>query len=382
MRETATVVIGAGPAGLAVGACLRLAGIEFVLLERAPQSGSAWRSHYDRLRLHTPKQHSALPYLPFPKEYPTYPSREQFVRYLEGYERHFGLAPRYGQHVVQAEHRDGAWETRTTDATYRSANLVIATGNARVPHRPAWPGEDGFQGKVLHSSVYRNGEPFRGQNVLVVGFGNSGGEIALDLLEHGARPELAVRGPVNIVPRDILGIPLVTVSLGMRFLPAGVADALAAPIQRLRTGDLTRYGLRRQPFGPNAQVRRTGRIPLIDVGTVGAIKAGQVRVRPGLEQFTPQGVTFADGTAGSYQAVILATGYRPAVKEFLHGADEALTPEGAPLVSGRPAALPGLYFCGFNVTQTGMLREIGLEARQIAREISRAPVAAPPAKEG
>src|SRR6266540_5184966 len=91
------VVVGAGPAGLAVGACLRRAGIDFVLLEKEQEVGATWRRHYDRLHLHTDRAHSSLPYLPLPRHHPRYPSRQQVVEYLDAYARAFSLVPRYGE---------------------------------------------------------------------------------------------------------------------------------------------------------------------------------------------------------------------------------------------------------------------------------------------
>jgi cation diffusion facilitator CzcD-associated flavoprotein CzcO len=248
----------------------------------------------------------------------------------------------------------------------------VATGYCREPCLPDWPGQSAYTGAYLHSSQYRNGEPFRGQPVLVVGFGNSGGEIAIDLREHGARPSLAVRGPVNVIPRELLGIPILAIGLVQDKLPPRLADALNAPILRLAVGDLSRYGLRSARRGPMSQIKRDARIPLIDVGTLNLIERGQIAVRPGIDRFTADGVVFTDGRHERYAAVILATGYRPRVDAFLQGATGALDAEGAPLSSGRQAALPGLYFCGFYVAPTGMLRQIAQEARRISASIAKA----------
>jgi cation diffusion facilitator CzcD-associated flavoprotein CzcO len=370
------IIVGAGPAGLAVGACLRRTQIPFLILEQAESVGASWRGHYDRLHLHTPKAHSALPYLPFPKDYPRYPSREQVIRYLETYAQHFELEPKFGQQVAAAHPAAGGWEVQAKDASYRAANLVVATGCARQPFLPQWPGQAVFGGQILHSSAYRNGEPFRGQKVLVVGFGNSGGEIAIDLYEQGARPSMAVRSPVNVVPRDVLGIPHLAFSIAQARLPRRLADALNAPVVRLTIGDLTPYGLRRPPHGPLAQIERSARIPLIDVGTIGLIKRSAIAVYGGIERFTQDGVVFTDGRAAAFDAVILATGYRPRVDAFLAGVDSAYDAEGAPLASGREMAAAGLYFCGFYVSPTGMLREIGGEARRISAAIARTVAAA------
>ncbi len=370
--DTAVVVVGAGPAGLAVAACLRQAGVPFVILESGDQVGLSWRRHYDRLHLHTHKALSALPFLPFPKSYPRYPSRAQVIEYLEAYAGRFRLQPRFGQRVLSARHNGGSWEVGTQDALYRAQHLVVATGYSREPLLPDWPGQDSFRGTILHSSKYRNGEPYRQRRVLVVGFGNSGGEIAIDLWEHGALPALAVRSPVNVIPRDLLGvIPVLSIGILQSRLPPWLADAMNAPILRLTQGDLTRFGLRKAPIGPTRQILRAARIPMIDVGAIKLIKQGRIAVFPGIERFTEEGVVFADGRQAAFDAVILATGYRPRVDAFLQGDPDAVDEHGTPMTSGREAAVPGLYFCGFRVSPTGMLREIGREAKRISADISR-----------
>lgn len=142
-------------------------------------------------------------------------------------------------------------------------------------------------------------------------------------------------------------------------------------IQRAVIGDLTRYGVQRPKRGPVQQIREAGRIPLIDVGTVDLIKEGRVKVFPAIRGFSENGVHFSDGRHCSFDAIILATGYRPQVDELLPGASQAVDPDGNPTTSGRESQLPGLYFCGFRVVATGMLREIALEAKRIAASVSR-----------
>jgi indole-3-pyruvate monooxygenase len=366
-----TIVVGAGPAGLAVAACLKQLGLSSLILEQAGRVGAAWHGHYDRLHLHTAKAFSTLPFMPFPRDYPRYPSRSQLIAYLEEYARHFQLEPKFGQRVVAVCRVNDLWEVETEDSRYQASNLVIATGYNREPNLPTWPGEDTFRGTVLHSSAYRNGQPFKGQNVLVVGFGNSGGEIAIDLCEHGARPSLAVRGPVNVIPRELVGIPILAIAIAQSSLPSRLADILNAPILRVAIGDLTAYGLQKMPRGPMSQIERDARIPLIDVGTIKLIKQGAITVYPGIERFNEDGVQFSDGRQAPFDAVILATGYRPRVNAFLQGDAAVYDQAGTPLASGQETALPGLYFCGYYVSPTGMLREIGQEARHIAAAIAR-----------
>lgn len=369
--ETDTIVIGAGPAGLAVGAVLRRANIPFVMLERAERVGESWQRHYDRLHLHTPKSHSALPYRPYPRTYPRYPSRQQVVEYLGDYARAFKLEPELRREVQRCTRgADGMWDVATNAGDYRARRVVVATGYNRVPNVPRWPGQDTFPGQIIHSRDYTNGEAFRGSRVLVVGFGNSGAEIALDLAEHGARCAIAVRGAVNVIPRDLLGVPITVFSLGLRALPPRVADAMTTLTRRLAIGDLASVGLTRSDVGPLAQIAERRRIPVIDVGTLARIRHGDIAVRKGVASFDGDEVRFADGTRERFDAVVLATGFTTGLREMLPDHTSVLDADERPVDCGRETMIAGLYFCGYDVSATGMLRQIGIEAVAIGRDIA------------
>lgn len=370
-QSTDTVVIGAGPAGLATATCLARHGVSHVLLEREETVGSAWRRHYDRLHLHTNNRVSHLPYLRFPRGVPRWPSRQQVIEYLERYTQHHRLQPRLGHEVVEVRRDGDAWQTRTArNGTFQSDNVVIATGYTGQPVLPRWPGMPSYPGTILHSSRYRNGEPFRGKSVLVVGFGNSAGEIALDLAEQGARPALSVRGSVSVIPRQLLGIPILAIAIPLSRLPPTLADALTAPILKLRFPDLRRLGLQASRKGPFRRIAEERRIPLIDIGTIRLLRQGRAKVRPAIKRFDGGRVVFADGSAEVFDAVVLATGYRPSFSDFLREAAEVSDDRGVPRISGAPTSLPGLYFCGFYVSPTGMLRQMSIEARRIAAHIA------------
>jgi indole-3-pyruvate monooxygenase len=369
-HQIETLVIGAGPAGLAVAACLRRRGAPFVIVEQSMAIGSSWRCHYDRVHLHTDRVHSALPYLGFPEGTSRYPSREQMITYLERYARHFELMPHLGEQVHSVLPGGDGWHTTTTTNVYRSRRVIVATGYNAVPYMPGWPGQESFRGHIMHSSEYRNGEPFRGQSVLVIGFGNSGGEIAIDLYEHGARVAMAVRGPVNIVPRDILGLPILAISIALNRLPTRLADALAAPLLRITMGDITKLGFRKPTMGPITQIRKTSRIPLVDVGTVQLVREGHIEILGDVRSMSASGVTFNDGSARRFDAIVAATGFRPGLDRFLEPRNDVLSAERTRTDSGV-ASEAGLYFCGFCVSPSGMFREIGIEARRIADHITR-----------
>jgi cation diffusion facilitator CzcD-associated flavoprotein CzcO len=370
-READTIIVGAGGAGLAVGAALRRAGVPFVMLERGQHVAEAWHHHYERLALHTPKRHSALPGLPFPRDYPTYPSRLQVISYFAGYADTFDLRPEFGREVSRCTRgADGRWVVSTNVGEYRGHHLVIATGLNRVPRVPHWPRQETFTGPIVHTFDYTNGERFRGQRVLVVGFGNSGSEIALDLLEHGARPAIAVRSKVNVIPRDLLGIPILVFALLWKPFPARFADAINALTLRLAIGDLSAVGLWKRDDGPFAQIDETHKIPVIDVGTLARIRSGDIDVRKNVESFDGATVHFADDTRERFDAIVLATGFTTGLASMFPNQPDVLDDEGLPRIYRRESAVPGLFFCGYCVSRGGLLREIGIEARHIARSIA------------
>ncbi len=368
-----TVIIGGSAAGLASAVCLQQRGVEFVLLEKTDVVGNSWRNHYERLHLHTDKRTSALPHFPMPRDYPRYPSRQQVVDYLEAYAAHFQIPIEFEQTVVATRPSSASsthrWEVETEDHLYAAQHVIVATGNTHTPAMPSWPGQQSFRGTIIHSRHYRNAQPFLGQRVLVVGFGNSAGEIALDLCENGVDVSMSVRSAVNVIPRDFFGLPVMSIAIAMDYLPPKLADLFAKPMIAMSVGDLRPYGLKRLPYGPNVQVRQDARNPILDIGTVSKIRSGEIVIRPDIAHISAEIVTFTDDTSAPFDTIVLATGYQARIDRFLQGADDVLDAKGAPRHSGVET-LPGLYFCGYDVAATGILREIGIEAKRIAAQIS------------
>jgi len=366
MSAADVIIIGAGPAGLACAAAMKAAGLSATVLEKAGTVGAVWRLHYDRLHLHTDRDHSGLPGMAMPRDYPTYPSRAQVVEYLEAYARHFEVRPHFNTEVQRVARSGESWHVETGTGELAAPVVVVATGIATAPHRPSWPGMGTFRGDILHSSEYRNAAAFAGKRVLVVGFGNSGGEIALDLAEAGIDVALAVRSPVQIIPRDLLGLPILTWVLLYRHLPARLVDTINAPVLRLALGNFEKLGLRRASKGPRQMVEEDGHVPLIDIGTLARIRDGSIRLRGGVDRMTDSTVVFADGAEETFSAIVLATGFRPDLRRLIAGEDGLFDQHGMPRVTGRPTAAPGLYFCGQITVPTGQLREIAIEAERIA----------------
>jgi cation diffusion facilitator CzcD-associated flavoprotein CzcO len=359
-------IIGAGPAGLAAARQLKARGLNVVIFEKAETVGSVWRRHYDRLHLHTARAYSGLPGMAIPSAYGRYPSRAQFVDYLESYAAGFELRPRFNTPVSAVRREGQGWRVEAGVGSVAASTVVVATGWADFPYTPKWPGMSEFGGPIVHSSRYRAGALYAGKRVLVVGFGNSGAEIALDLCEAGADVTLAVRSPVSIVPRDVMGLPIQSFSILERFLPTRVADFLNAPVIRLTIGSLDKLGLKRAAKGALQMIAEDGRAPVIDIGAVAKIRSGAIKVRGGIDRFLPGGVAFVESGEERFDAVILATGFRPDLRSLLPDAVGVLDAAGKPLVSDRATAAPGIFFVGAIPTASGQLREIAIGATRVA----------------
>jgi cation diffusion facilitator CzcD-associated flavoprotein CzcO len=367
MVDADAIIVGAGPAGLACAAAMRQLGHKVAILEKAETVASVWRRHYERLHLHTDRGHSGLPGMTMPRTYPRYPSRAQVVEYLENYAAHFDLRPIFNS-TVRAVRRDGStWRVDTEQRSFVAPVVVIATGWADFPHLPTWPGSNAYKGSVIHSTEYNNPAAYAGKRVLVVGFGNSGGEIALDLAQANVDVTLAVRGPVQILPRELLGLPILTWAIAEARLPARMADFINAPAIRLAVGSVKHLGLKIASKGPRRMIEEDRRVPLLDVGTLARIRDGTIKVRGGIDRFTSDAVVFSDTPAETFDCIILATGFSPDLRRLLPEAKGVLDRHGMPLATGRATLEPGLYFCGLIASPTGQLREIGIEAQRIAQ---------------
>jgi cation diffusion facilitator CzcD-associated flavoprotein CzcO len=360
------IIIGAGPAGLATAAALRARGLDAAILEKSDAVGAVWRRHYDRLHLHTDRARSGLPGLPMPKAYGRYPSRAQVIKYLDAYAANFALKPVF-KAAVSAIRRDGGlWRAEAGVETRVAPIVVVATGLADFPYLPSWPGMQDFIGPILHSSLYRNPAPFAAKRVLIVGYGNSGAEIALDLSEADVDVALAVRGPVNVIPRELFGRPILAWGLAGRLFPARMADRINAPILGFAIGSIDKLGLKRSPKGPLQSIEEDGRVPVIDIGTLEAIRQERIKLRGDVSSFSRDSVVFKQSPVERFDAVILATGFRPDLRPLLPDAKGVLSDAGAPLVSGALTVEPGLFFCGAVPSTLGQLRQIGIDATRIA----------------
>ncbi|MBT3154749.1 NAD(P)/FAD-dependent oxidoreductase [Streptomyces sp. CHD11] len=369
-------VIGGGPGGLSAAYALRARGIRAVVLERSDRVGDSWRRHYDRLRLHTTRRQSALPGLPMPRRFGRWVTRADVVRYLEKYAEHHRLEIVTGVEVTRVERTpDGTgWLLHATGGReLTGAAVVVATGYNHTPRVPDWAGRSTFTGEFLHACEYREPKPFAGRDVLVVGIGNTGAEIAVDLVEGGAsRVRLAVRTPPHIVRRSTAGWPAQYSAILVRRLPVGLVDRLSRIQSRVALPDLSAQGLPRPASGLYTRVLE-GAIPVQDVGLIDAVRKGTVEIVAAVERLEGSEVVLADGERLAPDAVIAATGYVRALEPLVGGLG-VLDGRGRPVAHGprTPAGAPGLHFTGYTNPISGNLRELALDAERIAKAIARA----------
>jgi lysine/ornithine N-monooxygenase len=361
------LVIGAGPAGLATSAALTRAGVAHRVLERGDQIGHTWANLYDNLVLHTAKRLSALPWLPFPASTPRFPTRRDFLDYLHCYADAFRVPIDLRTDVASVRRGGGGWIVATAaGAELHARAVVIGTGIVANPYEPAIARRDRFRGRVFHSVKYHRPEGFAGQRVLVVGAGNSAGEISVELARAGAHVTLAVRTGAAIVPREIAGLPIQYFSLAVGTLPGSV--------QRLATSVLARVSSRVRGRAVLPPPPRTAcpKVPLIGLQLAEALRAGTIRLKGAIAGFTEVGMQFDDDSEAPFDAVILATGYRAAVGML--GSQIRVDQCGFARRRDRVASadLPDLYFVGHNYGIQGGLFNIARDARIVARHLSAA----------
>jgi putative flavoprotein involved in K+ transport len=361
------VVVGAGSAGLATAALLQRDGLRPLVLEAGPEPGAAWRGRYDRLRLHTPRLLSGLPGLRIPRRYGRWVARDDLIEYFHEYTAVHDIDVRVD---CKVERLEPSWTLHTSDGEIHADHVVVATGYNGTPFVPDWPGRAAFRGELIHSSQYRSPAPYRGKDVLVVGTGNSGAEIAHDVIDGGAaRSRLSVRTPPQIVRRATLGVPAQLLGMAIRKMPPHWVDPFTIWQRKVAIPDLAAQGLPRPQHGVRTAFLSTGTTPILDVGIVKAVKSGRVEVVAAVEGFDEADVLLADGSRIAPDVVIAATGFRAGL-DGLAGHLDVLGPRGLPKKTDGEPALPGLWFVGFTPTLGGQLREGSIAARKVAASLS------------
>ena len=373
MEGQKAVVIGAGFAGLGTAAMLRKRGVPAVVLERSSRVGESWRNRYASLRLNTLRWQSTPAGYRMPRRYGRWPARDQVIEYLEDYSRRMGIHVEFETEAQRVDRQNGGWTVLTSQGPVKTRAVVVATGSDHDPRFPECPGLESFSGDLIHASAYRNPEPYRGKDVLVISAGNTGSEVSFELVENGAaRVRTAMRTPPNIFPREWLGIPVALTARYSDGLPIGVTDRFGRLLQRAIYGDLAPYGIPRSPVGVQTNLKTRHVAPMVDAGFVEAVKAGRIEIVPAVEAFEGPDVILADGSRIQPEVVIAATGYDRGL-EPLVGHLGVVLDDGFPTVNGAPGdpRTPGLYFNGYHPALWSQLGPMRIQARKIARKIAR-----------
>ncbi|MFC6355535.1 flavin-containing monooxygenase [Luethyella okanaganae] len=346
MEHIETIVVGAGQAGLAVGHHLARRQMPFTILDAGEHVGDVWRARWDSLRLFTPGRFSSLPGLSNPVGPGGFASKDEFADYLDSYARHFHLPVRSGVRVRAIVRRGDRFELDTTTGTMSANHVVAAGGHNALSHVPNFARDLDPGIRQLHSSAYRNPASIPTGDVLVVGAGTSGAEIAL---------ELAATHKVLITGRPTPHVPDAV------FRYAGGAYWLI--VNRLLTIDTPPGRKVAASFGQRGA-------PLIRI-SMQTVEAAGVTLLPriiGVSDGHPETVA---GTISTVATVIWATGYRPNL-DWLPPLD--VDEVGVPITRrGVVRDLPGLYFVGmpFQYALTsGLIGGVGRDAEHIADQIA------------
>ncbi|MBF6330736.1 flavin-containing monooxygenase [Nocardia transvalensis] len=366
------VIIGAGPAGLSAAWTLTEAGVRPLLVECADRPFSTWHGYYPSLRMNSWRPLSSLPGMRLPSGCGPWPSRDDFLDYGRRYVRALDPDIRYGTRVERID-RTGPWWTVRTDAgDIETTHVVVATGLHRRPHLPGWPGAGGFTGRLLHARDYRGPQPYRGRDVLVVGCGPTGIDIATELARSGAaRVRMAIRNPPLLFRLSPL-TSLLSQAVKHWPVPDALVDRASLLVHRLQWGDLSGLGLAPPRHGIATALARSGHTAgTIDRGLVSAVSAGAVEIVTAVTGFDGPDVLLGDGTAIGPDTVIAATGQRPDLARLVGHLGVLAEVGGRPLVHGGRTLghAPGLYFLGYRVP-SGQLPDLATDARAIARIIT------------
>ncbi|MFC5331618.1 flavin-containing monooxygenase [Mycobacterium branderi] len=369
--EPEAVVVGAGPAGLAVARQLgHRHGVTALVLDRAAAPAISWRRRYDNFRLNTNGFLSHLPGQRIPLNAGRWPTKEDMVRYFDHYAAQQNIALRLGCDVRRIDRAGGAWHLDTSSGEIRTAAVVLATGNYSAPTVPPWPGLSGFTGELVHSGNFTNAWPYRGRDVLVVGAGNSGADIAVQLATAGARRIwLAIRTPPHLVRRAIGPVPSdIFLELFAR-VPARLVDPVIGRLNRLMWKDLAACGFGRPPLGLKATVETRGRIPTLADELVDTVRAGHVAVVAAVKAIESDRVILTDGTSVTPQTIIAATGFRTDLHGLV-GHLGVLDERGNPRGGFASHLADGMFAIGYGIPPNGPLRAIRLAATPLASQVA------------
>nr|WKN38661.1 ArsO family NAD(P)H-dependent flavin-containing monooxygenase [Tunicatimonas sp. TK19036] len=311
------IVIGGGQSALAVGYYLRKTALDYRILDQQPQPGGSWPNYWQSLRLFSPAQYSSLPGVLMPGGADYYPSRDDTIRYLQNYEKRYQLPIERPVTIKQVRKEGETFILSTSQGDYRSRAVISATGSFQHPYVPSIPGQENFQGTMIHSAQYHSSEPFQKQKVLIVGEGNSGAQILAEVSQVAQTLWTTLKEP-QFLPEEVTGRTLF--------------DYASAAYEARKKG---------KSYMPPS----LGNIVMVP-SVKEARKRGVYQATRPFERFTKTGVRWPDGREESLDAVIFCTGFRPGLDHLAPLG--VIEPDGKVATQGTKAQkVEGLWLVGY-----------------------------------
>lgn len=320
-RSVSVCIVGAGVGGLAMAKQLQQSGINFQCFDARDKVGGIWAytegsdktAAWARLNQNTPRGRYEFSDYPMPDSYPDYPTREQVQNYLEDYARHFNFLNKIqlNTFVVSAERQlNGGWTVETSDGNRRFFDyFIVANGHHNKPNFPSYVKDSIFNGTSIHSSQYRTREAFAGKKVMVVGIGNSGSQIAVDVSHAAEQTFISTRRGVYILPHYIAGLRFDNL-FGFvewwwvhKVLPWPVLHWISTIGYKLFLAKNEQFGL------PSPDHMMFESLPTLSENFFNRIGDGRLKVKPEVERIEGNTVCFKDGSKEEVDAIIYSTGF-------------------------------------------------------------------------
>ncbi|MGA8209516.1 MAG: NAD(P)-binding domain-containing protein [Nocardioidaceae bacterium] len=366
-------VIGAGAAGLSAAATLRGAGHDVVCYEKTDRVGGHWNTDYDALHLITSRDTTTFDDFPMPDHYPHFPRRDEVRDYIKSYADARGLERviQFGTCVesvspVPTDGRPGTagWVVHTSRGNQEHFDgVLVANGHLWDPKIPDVPGD--FDGVQLHSSQYQNVSDLKGSRVLVVGAGNSGCDLAVDVAQHRLETDVVMSKGIQFQPKTYLGLPRQQLDF-LRQYTSAEQDFINRLMSRIVLGAPADYGM---PV-PEARSLADGPVTVNSL-LMYWIQHGRVGVRPVIERFEGSTVHFLDGTSADYDNILWATGFNARLP-FL--AEDLIRWEsGVPIRRAGgilPEGVEQLYFIGLIAPRGPQIPVYGLQSALVVRMLA------------
>jgi cation diffusion facilitator CzcD-associated flavoprotein CzcO len=367
------LILGAGPAGLSAAYSLKRVGISPVVLERAGDICASWRNKYEGLCLNSTRRLSSLPGAFIDREYGPWVSSANMVRYAERYARRISPDVRFHIEIESIAREDSGWRVRARGHDYWSPWVIVCLGLNAIAHIPNWPGREQYGGELVHSMDLKSVAPYRARDVLVVGVGASGTDLAVQLARTGTgRVWLSIRTSPLIYRRHLSTAVMSQMVKEGRRPPRRLTDWVSIAVHKAIWGDLSHLGLPAPTEGIVSGLEKRGHGSTVDRGLVAAIRDRRIGVVPAVNELRSNGAVLANGAFVEAPVIVAATGQRTNLRGLLGDDLGVLNEDGRPLTHGGATAprAPGMYFLGYRLP-AGQLIDMRIDAPAIARQLTR-----------